>query len=307
MTPRKIVIAGGAGFLGRALIEHWMPTGAELVVLSRSSAMAQSQGVRVIHWDAKSEGPWTEELEGSDILVNLCGRSVDCRYTNANKAEIYASRLQTTRALGVALASAKSPPRCWLNAASATIYRHAEDRPQDEDDGELGEGFSVDVCRKWEAELAAASTPRTRKVAMRTAITLGRHGGAFRPLVTLARFGLGGAQGPGTQVVSWLHVRDFCRAVDFLASTEAFEGAVNISAPEALPNRDFMAKLRAALGVPIGFPQPTWALSFGAWVIRTEPELLLKSRWVFPKRLLDAGFAFEFGKLDAALSDLRKP
>jgi uncharacterized protein (TIGR01777 family) len=304
MTPKKIVIAGGAGFLGRALVDHWSTTGADLVVLSRAEASQQLLGARTVRWDARTEGPWTRELDGADVLVNLCGRSVDCRYNEANRKLIYASRLESTRALGQALAVAQSPPRCWLNAASATIYRHAEDRPQDEFDGELGDGFSVDVCRQWEAELQAADTPRTRKVAMRTAITLGRGGGALSPLLNLARLGMGGAQGPGTQMVSWLHVRDFCHAVDFLIATEALSGAVNLSAPESMSNEDFMARMRAAVGVRVGLPQPTWALALGAWLIRTETELLLKSRWVYSKRLLDAGFGFEFGKLDEALKDL---
>ncbi len=299
----RIVVAGGAGFLGRSLVQYWSSRGVEVVVLSRTPT-TELAGARVVGWDARSEGPWVSELDAADVIVNLCGRSVDCRYTEANRASIYASRLESTRVLGQAIGALSSPPRCWLNAAFATIYLHAEDRPQDESTGELGEGFSVDVCRRWEAELAAADVPSTRKVALRTAITLGREGGALGPLTMLARLGMGGPQGPGSQRVSWLHTRDFCRALDFLIAEEQLAGAINLSAPEALTNRQFMSELRRGVGAPFGIRQPTWALEFGAWFLRTETELVLKSRWVYPERLLNAGFQFEFSELSSALRDL---
>jgi uncharacterized protein (TIGR01777 family) len=246
-------------------------------------------------------------IDGADVLVNLAGKSVDCRYTARNRAEIFRSRLETTAELGRAVARAETPPPLWLNASTATIYRHADDRPQTEADGELGSGFSVDVATSWERTFFDAARPGVRQVAMRTAITLG-DGSALTPLAMLTRFGLGGPQlggksGGGRQRFSWVHLDDVFRAMRFLESSD-LAGPVNISSPHPSTNREVMATLRRVLGVPIGIPLPRVALELGAIAIRTETELILKSRWVLPARLLDAGFVFDYPELEPALRQI---
>jgi uncharacterized protein (TIGR01777 family) len=251
----------------------------------------------------------TRLVEGADVVVNLAGKSVDCRYNERNKAEIFRSRLETTAELGRAVAAAVVPPALWLNASTATIYRHADDRPQTEADGELGSGFSVAVATSWEKSFFDAARDGVRQVAMRTAITLG-DGSALTPLAMLTRFGLGGPQlggksGGGRQHFSWVHLDDVFRAMRFL-ETSHLDGVVNITSPDPSTNHEVMATLRKVLGVPIGIPLPRFALELGAWAIRTETELILKSRWVLPKRLLDAGFTFEYPELEPALRRILK-
>jgi uncharacterized protein (TIGR01777 family) len=267
---------------------------------------------RGIAWDGRTLGPWAAVLDGADAVVNLAGRTVNCRYTAGNKREIYASRLDSTRALGQAIAACAAPPPVWVNAASATIYRHAEDRPMDEPTGEFGDDFSCDVCKRWEAELMAAPTPRTRRVAMRAAMVMGPgRGGVYEAFRGIARKGLGGTLGRGAQFVSWVHVDDFCRAAEFLIDPPAtggppLDGAVNVASPNPLPNRDFMRAVRAAAGAPFGLPATRWMLEVGALVLRTETELLLKSRRVVPTRLLGAGFTFDFPDWPAAARDIER-
>jgi uncharacterized protein (TIGR01777 family) len=249
----------------------------------------------------------TRLVDGADLLVNLAGKSVDCRYNEKNKAEIFRSRLETTAELGRAVAVAGAPPPVWFNASTATIYRHADDRPQTEDDGELGHGFSVDVATSWERTVFDAARDGVRQVALRTAITLG-DGSALIPLVRLARVGMGGPQlggksGGGRQHFSWVHLDDVFRAMRFLEVHE-LDGVVNVTSPNPSTNREVMATLRRVLGVPFGMPLPRIALELGARLIRTETELILKSRWVLPKRLLDAGFEFRYPELEGALRQI---
>lgn len=244
----------------------------------------------------------TTLIDGADLLVNLAGRSVNCRYTARNRAQILRSRVETTAELGRAVAHAGAPPPLWLNASTATIYRHAEDRPQTEDDGELGDGFSVEVATSWERAFFTAARDGVRQVAMRTAIVLGA-GSALTPMVNLARLGVGGPQAGGRQRFSWIHLDDAFRAMRFLESSD-LEGPVNFSSPGPVTNAEVMAAIRTVLGVPFGVPLPRFALELGAIAIRTEAELVLKSRWVLPKRLLDAGFVFEFPELEPALRDI---
>lgn len=246
-------------------------------------------------------------VDGSDLLVNLAGKSVNCRYTERNKAEIFRSRVETTAELGRAVAAADVPPPIWFNASTATIYRHADDRPQTEADGEIGEGFSVEVATTWERAFFDAARVGVRQVALRTAITLG-NGSALTPLVGLTRLGMGGPQlggksGGGRQRFSWVHLDDVFGAMRFLEQHE-LDGAVNVSSPHPSTNREVMATLRRVLGVPFGVPLPRIALELGARVIRTETELILKSRWVLPKRLLDAGFEFRYPELEGALREI---
>lgn len=300
---KKIVIAGGTGFLGSCLTEFYEANGWSVVILTRGSTRQQG-AVQYVTWDAMNPGAWVAALEGADVLVNLNGRSVDCRYTEENKQLIYSSRLNATSILGAAVQRAKNPPKVWLNAASATIYRHAEDREMDEDTGEIGTGFSVDVCQAWEAVFAGADTPNTRKILLRTGIVLGNHGGPLRPLKMLATLGAGGYQGNGNQYCSWLHEKDFVQIVDFLIHHPETTGVYNITAPTPVPNKKFMRALRHALGMPIGMPMPAWLLDIGARVIQTEPELILKSRRVIPARLLAAGYTFLFPTIEQACEDL---
>ena len=316
MPQKRLVLPGGNGYLGRHLAGWFSAKGWDVTVLSRRADPVCADAVgsaKALPWDGQSLGPWAAALDGADAVVNLAGRTVNCRYTAANRREIYASRLDSTRVLGQAIAAAAAPPPVWVNAASATIYRHAEDRPMDELTGELGSDFSCDVCKQWEAEQFAAATPHTRRVAMRAAMVMGPgRGGVYEAFRGIARRGLGGTLGPGTQFVSWVHVDDFCRAVEFLIDPAAggtgggpaLEGAVNVASPNPIPNRDFMRLLRRAVGARIGLPATRWMLEVGAIVLRTETELLLKSRRVVPTRLLEAGFTFAFPDWGAAARDI---
>jgi uncharacterized protein len=307
----RIVIPGGSGHVGTLLARHFHETGHEITVLSRSPAPA---AWKVAAWDGRTPGVWREALEGSDVCINLAGRSVNCPYTETNRRAIYDSRIEATRALGEAIEGLAHPPRVWLNSSTATIYRHALDRPMDEATGELGGGeagapaewnFSIRVAKDWEAALAAAKTPRTRKVAMRSAVIMSADRGTpFALLSRLVRLGAGGTNGSGEQFVSWVHAEDFVRAVEWLIARESMEGAVNIASPHPLPNREFMRILRGAWGQRIGIPSSAWMLAIAAVVMRTETELILKSRRVVPGRLLDAGFPFRFPDWDAAARDL---
>ncbi len=305
MKARQILIAGGGGFLGRTLTTHFLARGDRVTVLSRHPQPDPRPRVRTVAWDGETLDRWVAELDGTDALVNLAGRSVNCRYQLANRREILESRLRSTRVLGLALQRCVRPPAVWINSSSATIYRHALDRPMDEATGEIGAGFSVDVCRQWEAALLEAPTPRTRKIALRSAIVFGAGaGGAFAEFYRLVLLGLGGTMGPGTQFVSWIHADDFSRSVEWLMGCEDLDGAINAAAPHPLPNAEFMRELRRAAHQPFGVPAPAWALEFGAFLLRTETELLLKSRRVIPGRLVDSGFTFRYEHWRDAARDL---
>jgi uncharacterized protein len=300
----RIVVPGGGGYLGRFVTEEFARQDYDVVVLSRKERASEGS-IRTVSWDGKTLGAWAGELDGAAAVINLAGRSVNCRYTAANRQEIHDSRLHSTRVLGEAIAGCASPPPVWLNASSATIYRHAEDRPMDEASGEIGKGFSVDVCLQWEKTLREASTPGTRKVAMRTALVLGpAEGGVMAAFLRLVRLGLGGTQGPGTQFVSWVHVQDFLRTIRWLMDHPELEGPVNIAAPNPVPNREFMRTLREVCGQPIGLPAFTWMLEIGAFFLGTETELLLKSRRVVPGRLIASGFEFRYPELRGVLEQI---
>ena len=299
MSQPKLVLVGGNGFLGRHLVAHFQKLGYQVVSISRT-------GPGDVRWDARTLGPWAQELEGADLLVNLAGRSVDCRYNEANRREILASRTESTRVLGEAVAACAQPPRTWLNASTATIYADTQgDAPANtEAAGTIGAGFSVEIATSWEAAFEACPAPHTRKVALRTAIVLGADGGAFPVMARLARFGLCTPQGSGQQWISWLHIHDFCRAVEFLAKADDLSGPVNLCAPHPLRNWEFNTLLDRELRPPLRLPQPKWLLEMGAFVLRTETELILKSRKVYPERLLAAGFHFEYPRCEAAVGEL---
>src|SRR5882724_388940 len=308
----KVIIPGGSGQVGTLLARGFQQRGAEVVVLSRT----QTNGLpwRVVKWDGETLGEWATEVEGADAIINLAGQSVNCRYTAENRRVIIDSRVKSTRIVGQAIAEANNPPRVWLQASTATLYAHRYDAPNDEATGIIGGAeanapdtwrFSIDVVKKWERELNAAATPQTRKVLMRSAIVMAPSpGGPFDMLLRLVRFGLGGRFGDGKEYVSWIHDQDFVRTVDWLIQHEDLQGPVNLAAPTPLPNSEFMRSLRTVWGIPFGLPAKNWMLELGAFVLRSETELMLKSRRVIPTRLLQSGFTFQFPTWAEAAGDL---
>jgi len=303
MKYKKIILAGGNGYLGTVLAAYYRNLADEIIILSRTP-QAQDGNIKTLVWDGRTEDNWENQLEGAELLINLCGKNVNCRYTKANRAEILASRLIPTALLGQVIGKMLQPPKLWINLSSATIYRHAEDRPQDELSGEIGDGFSIDVCRRWEQTFFDASTPQTRKIALRMGIVLGRSDSAFPRLLNLVRLGLGGKQGDGEQYMSWVHEQDAAKCTEFLLQHTELDGVINCTAPVPAKNKYFMAAMRKACGISFGLPTPAWLLRIGAAIIGTETELILKSRWVIPKRLTDAGYQFMFSEAEYAINDL---
>ncbi len=306
MNP-VIVIFGANGFLGRYLSRHFARQGREVVAVARSCDGWSGDGL-FLEWDGKSQGPWALALEGAEAVINLSGRSVNCRYTTENRREILDSRIDSTRAIGLAIAACKVPPAVWLNAATATWYRHAEDHPQNDWLGEPGEGFSCDVARIWEEAFFSADVPAsTRKVAMRIGMVLANEPETmFDVLWNLAGCGLGGAMGSGNQRVSWIHMEDWLRAVEFIIADPFLSGAINLTAPDFPHNREMMKIYRNAVGMPLGLPAKRWMLEIGARLMHTETELVLKSRWADPLRMRDAGFRWRWSRMADAVADLQQ-
>ncbi|PYC65613.1 TIGR01777 family protein [Streptomyces tateyamensis] len=307
----KIVIPGGTGQLGGVLDRALTAAGHQVVVLTRNARRA-----REVRWDGERLGAWAAEIDGSDAVINLAGRSVSCRYTPANLREMMDSRVDSARVVGEAIAAADRPPQVWLQMSTATYYAHRFDAANDEATGRPGGsepdvpaywGYSVDIARNWEAELDRADTPATRKIALRTAMVMApERGGTFDVLSWLVRLGLGGPVAGGAQYVSWIHDTDFVRAVEFLIDRQDLAGPVNLAAPEPLPHRELMRGLRQAWGVPLGLPATRWMAELGAFALRSDTELLLKSRRVVPGRLLEAGFAFEHPRWPQAARELTR-
>ena len=307
----KVVIPGGSGQVGAILARAFHADGHDVVVLSRQP---QPSRWRTVAWDGATAGPWLREIDGSDVVINLSGRSVNCRYTPNNRRRILESRVKSTRVIGEAIAEARQPPRVWLQASTATIYAHRYDAANDEATGVIGGhepgapstwNFSIEVARAWERTLDEAATPRTRKIALRSAMTMSPDaGGIFDTLLTLVRRGLGGAAGDGRQFVSWIHFEDFVRATRWLIDHDEIDGAVNVAAPHPIAHEEFMRVLREASGTRVGLPATRWMLEIGAVFMRTETELILKSRRVVPARLLHSGFDFNYPIWNAAARDL---
>ena len=310
----KVVIPGGSGQVGTVLARAFVKDGHEVVVLSRSATPTGSNGWRVVQWDSRTMGDWRREIDGSDVVINLAGRSVNCRYNAANQKLIMDSRVESTRVVGRAIAEAARPPGVWLQASTATIYEHRFDASNDEATGILGGEepsapakwrFSIAVAKAWEAAANEVATPGTRKVLIRSAMTMSPDkGGIFDVMATLARRGLGGRAADGRQYISWIHEVDFIRSVYRLIEDASFSGPVNVASPNPLPNAEFMAELRRACGAPFGLPATRWMLEIGAVAMRTETELILKSRRVVPGLLLERGFTFEFPDWAAAAKEL---
>ena len=297
----KILIAGGTGFLGENLEKYFTEKGNQVSILTRKPKRENE-----IYWNARTAGDWKTILEGADVLINLTGKSVDCRYTEKNKREIYSSRIDSTKALQDAVDQCLTPPKIWLNASSATIYVHSERHLNTEDDGIIGDDFSMNICKSWENRFFAINSKKIRKVALRTSIVLGNNGGAFPKLKMITKLWLGGKQGRGNQMVSWVHIDDFCKAVEWIIQHENITGAMNVTAPAPLSNSTMMDKLRKQMKVSFGLNAPVWQLEIASVFLKTETELLLKSRNVYPENLIKSGFRFSYSTFDDAIHNLLK-
>jgi uncharacterized protein (TIGR01777 family) len=294
MTSGKIILAGGTGFVGKYLTEQFTSLGYKVLIISRQKGN--------INWQNQKD--IIDAIDNSVMLINLAGKSVDCRYNAKNKREILKSRTETTKVLGEAILKCINPPELWINSSTATIYRHAEDRPMTESTGEIGSGFSVDVATSWEKVFFDFNLTRTRQITLRMAIVLGKNGGAMTPLINLVRFGLGGKQGNGKQMFSWIHIEDLFSIILYLQTHKELTGIFNCSSPNPITNEILMKTLRKSMNVKIGLPSPEFLLEIGAVVINTETELILKSRWVIPQRLLNSGFNFKYPTIDTAISNI---
>lgn len=293
--------------MGRFLSTWFREHGHRVVVLTRGKDRAEQDGVRYVHWNGLDHGTWDHHLEGATALINLCGRSVDCRYTARNREAILQSRLVPTRILGEAIKACNAPPPVWINLSSATVYRHAEDRPMDEDTGELGADFSPQVVLAWEKAFFEQADPRVRQVAVRCAMVFSPLGGAFPRFTQLTRSGLGGHHAGGTQFVSWVHETDVARFFQWIIDTPAVNGIINLASPNPLREMELMRELRKHVRPMIAFNVPLWMLGIGAFFLRTETELVLKSRRVVPTRALRLGFSFQFPTITRALDALFAP
>ncbi|WP_405378019.1 TIGR01777 family oxidoreductase [Nonlabens sp. Asnod3-A02] len=294
---KKIIIAGGTGFLGMALKNYFEEKGFVVVTLSRK------RDQQTTYWNGRDLGEWTEHLEGATALINLAGKSVDCRYTDKNKAAILSSRIDSTRVLNLAMEKAVNKPKVFINSSTATIYVHSETTINTEETGVIGDDFSMNIAKSWEKEFYSTTIDNVRKIAIRSSIVMGKDGGAFPKLKTITRLGMGGKQGNGNQFISWIHINDFCKAIDILISSQ-LSGSVNVTAPMPSTNKEFMGILRKELSVPFGISQSKWLVELGSAIIGSESELLMKSRYVYPQRLLDAGFKFDYETVEDCLKEL---
>lgn len=306
---KTIIIFGGNGYIGQVLKNFFVGKGYSVTIIARNDLKNQPKNLPLnytfLQWNGKNiETHWQKALENAEVVINLAGKSVNCRYNEKNKAEIFSSRQITTQIIGEAIAQCQNPPKTWLNASTGTIYRHATDHPQDEIGGEIGSGFSVQVAKLWEKTFLEANTPNTRKITLRMAIIFGKNGGAFPYYANLAKYGLGGKMGKGDQMISWLHDEDLCEALLFLINEQKMEGIFNLASPHAVRNDTFMTLLRKHYGAWFGLPSTKLMLEIGSFLLQSETELILKSRWVMPKRLIDAGFIFKYNTIIEALKVL---
>lgn len=303
---KKIVLFAANGFIGESIIEYVKTNQKEyqIVAVSRKPMTQLPEGYKHVMWDGKTIGSWAKELEGADLVINLAGKSVNCRYTSKNKAAIFASRLDTTRIIGEAIQDCMEKPACWINIASATIYEHSLEHPNTEENGIIGKGFSVNVCKAWEKEFFAFKDIPTKQILLRSTIVLGKSGGVYPVLKKLTRRGLGGKMGPGNQLISWIHIQDFCRALFYTAEKGQTGSIYNLGAPHPVRNYIFQKELRNSLGISYFINQAVWMLKLGAVLIGTETELILKSRYVLPEKLILENFQFEFPTIQSCLKNL---
>ncbi|MNJ84410.1 Epimerase family protein [compost metagenome] len=304
---KKIVLFAANGFIGKALIDYFVKDHPEykITAISRTLLKKIPASVEQVQWDGKTTGLWTRQLENADLIINLAGKSVNCRYTSKNKAEIFSSRLDSTRIIGEAIEDCANKPKCWINMASATIYEHSLEKPNTEENGIIGKGFSVNVCKAWEKQFFAFKDLPIRQILLRTTIVLGQNGGVYPVLKRLTQFGLGGKMGKGNQQISWIHIEDFCRALFFLFENNEAAGVYNLGSPNPIRNSEFQSELRKSLSIPYFINHPKWLLTLGAIAIGTESELVLKSRFIHPEKLNKLGFQFRFPSIDLCLNDLR--
>ena len=299
----RLVVAGGTGFLGEVICDQLAGQFDEVFVLTRYAHPRRGK-IQFLEWDGRHTGPWMKSIDGCDLLVNMAGRSVNCRYTEENKKEILESRVNSTMILGAAVIMANNPPAVWINSSTATIYEHTTDKPNDETSKRIGDDFSMTVAKAWENTFFDIPTPGTRKVALRSSIVMGKKGGVLPVLRKLALRGLGGKQGDGKQMVSWIHEEDFVRAISFCYQHEELEGPINVVAPYAVTNEVFTRSIRHHLGALIHFPMSEWMLQLGAIWMQTQSELILKSRWAYPGKLMEAGFQFHYPTIEKTLQHL---
>ena len=302
---KKMVLHGGTGQIGKAIINYYRNKVEEIIIFTRGESRNENN-VQFLNWDGKSLNQYSELLEDIDVIINLVGKNVNCRYTEINKKEIFDSRTNSIIALSEVFQKLNNPPKIWIQSASATIYRHSEDKPMTEINGEIGEGFSVEVCKKWEATFNSETIqfPTLRKVILRTSIVMSKNDGAFPRLKTMTKLGLGGKQGNGLQMVSWIHEDDVTGIIDFIIQNESINGVINCTAPTPLSNIEFMKSLRKSMGVKFGIPASKLLLEIGALFIGTETELILKSRWVIPESLNELGYQFKYPTIEKAFKNL---
>lgn len=299
---KKVIVFAANGFIGNELLDFFLAKeNYQVIAVARKEIKKNAPNFKSVLWDGVNLGAWKNELENADLLLNLTGRSVNCRYTADNKTEIYQSRIFSVRAIGKAISECENPPKVWMNFASATIYMHSY-VPNDEENGIIGSGFSVDVCKRWEETFFEQNTPQTRKINFRTAIVLGKSGGVFPVLKKLSKRGLGGTMGNGKQYFSWIHIEDLCRVVEFIFQNENLEGTFNLSAPNPIPNKELQKLIRKGNLFSLNIPQPKFILELGARLIKTETELILKSRFVVPTRLVDAHFKFIHSNIETCIA-----
>ena len=300
----KVIIPGGSGFIGKFMADFFKEKNYEVVILTRGTARKE-HGIRYLNWDGKTFGDWIHEFENAELVLNLAGKSVDCRYNEKNKKEITDSRVDSTAIVGKAIQNCKHPPAVWMNMSTSTIYEHTvEGKANDEYDGIIGDDFSMGVARIWERTFDECSTPSTRKIILRTSIVLGKEGGAIKELLPLVKLGLGGKNGSGKQYISWVYEEDMKRIIYFLLKNKNSKGVYNIVSTTPIRNALFMKKIRNAVGISIGLPATKWMIEIGTFFMRTESELVLKSRKVVPRRLVEEGFEFDFEDLEEVLEKI---
>lgn len=300
----KIIIPGGAGFIGKYAAHFFHKKNHQVIILTRGKARIEN-GITYLNWDGKSFGNWIKELEGAEMVLNLAGKSVDCRYNKNNKKEILSSRIDSTNIIGKAIDNCIIPPKTWVNMSTATIYEHTlEGKANDEKNGIIGDDFSMNVAKTWEKTFNDFTLFATRKIAMRTSIVLGKEGGALTHLAPLVKFGLGGKNGSGQQFVSWIHIEDLARIIEWFLENKNAAGVYNCTSPTPIRNEFFMQKIREVFKISFGLPAPKWMIEIGTFLLRSESELVLKSRKVVPTKLLAEGFEFKFKKLDKALKNI---